>query len=153
MAEVPAARQIEQIKDAQHHLLVALKYTPDEKLDWMPMGKAKTPREIAVECAMMEKGAASLIEGGTIDAPAQGLKPEGHATREGLLKLLDESLQELVSTAEGLTEERLEEERRVPWGADTVAGLLEKVHFHTIWHVGQLNYIQTLWSDTDMHWE
>jgi hypothetical protein len=153
MAERPAAKLIEQIKDAQHHLLVALKYTPDEKLDWVPMGKAKTPREIAAECAMMEKGAVSLIEGGTIDAPAQGLEPEGHATREGLLKLLDESLQELASTAEGLTAEQLGEERQVPWGADTVAGLLEKVQFHTIWHVGQLNYIQTLWGDTDMHWE
>lgn len=153
MRAVPAAPQIEQIRDAQHHLLVALKYTPDDKLDWVPMGKAKTPWEIAVECAMVYRGVVSLIEGGSIDAPARELNPDDHATREGLLKLLDESLCELVSAAEGLTEEQLGETRQAPWGQDTVGGLLGKAQFHTIWHLGQLNYVQSLWGDTEMHWE
>jgi hypothetical protein len=153
MPSEQAAKLVEQVKDAHHHLLVALKYTPDDRLDWVPMGKAKTPREIAVECAMVYKGVVSLIRGGTIDAPAQEMEPGDQATREGLLKLLDDSLQEFVAAAEGLTQEQLGEKRQAPWAEDTVAGLLGKTQFHTIWHVGQLNYIQALWGDADMHWE
>ena len=149
----PAADAIGKVNEAHHHLLVALKYTPDDKLDWVSLGKAKTPTEIAAECAMVYRGVVSLIQGGTIDAPGREMKPEDHATRDGLLKLLEEALREFASAAEPLTEEQLQEKRQAPWGEDTIAGLLEKAQVHTIWHVGQLNYIQTLWGDSDMHWE
>ena len=51
------------------------------------------------------------------------------------------------------TEEQLEGKRKVFWGEESVRDLMWMGMVHTGYHVGQLNYIQTLLGDLDLHWE
>jgi len=133
-------------------LLVALKYTPDDKLDWVPMGAAKTPRAIIVECAAGNKWMAAELRG---EENAAGVwrdtKAVDYPTRGALAEFVEASQAEVLAAIEALTEEQLDQKRKVFWGEETVRDLMWLGMIHTNYHVGQLNYIQTLWGDTEMH--
>lgn len=149
-AEGKKAAQITQ--KATKDLLVALQYTPDDRLDWVPMGSAKTPRAIIVECAAGYKWLAAVLRGEEYAAEVWGNAQKGeYPTREVLGEYVRASEAELLSAIESLTAEQLCERRRVFWGEETVGDLLWTGAWHTNYHVGQLNYIQTLWGDTEMH--
>ena len=133
-------------------LLVALQYTPDDKLDWVPMGAAKTPRAIIVECAAGYKWLAAELRGEQNAAAAwEGTKAEDFPTREALTELITAGEAEMLAAIDALTDEQLEEKRQVFWGEETLRDLMWMGVIHTNYHVGQLNYIQTLWGDTEMH--
>jgi len=133
-------------------LLAALQYTPDEKLDWVPLGSAKTPRAIVVECAAGYKWLGAELRGEAGAAAVwESIKAEDYPTREALTQLVGETETEMLAAIDGLTEAQLEEKRQVFWGEETVRDLMWMGVIHTNYHVGQLNYIQTLWGDTEMH--
>ncbi|MBM3500757.1 MAG: DinB family protein [Armatimonadetes bacterium] len=133
-------------------LLLALQYTSDENLDWVPMGSAKTPRAIVVECAAGYQWLAAELRGEPNAAAVwESLKPEDYPTREALTELVQASETGFLASIGGLSEADLEQKRQVFWGEETVRDLMWMGMIHTNYHVGQLNYIQTLWGDTEMH--
>jgi hypothetical protein len=147
--EVMAAK--ERTREAHRHLLTGLKYIPDDKLDWVPLGKAKTPRLIALECAGAYKMAARMVRG----EPIEWAQPDAAAypTRESVVEALNAGLAEFEAALDGLTAEQLAEKRPAPWGVTTVGVTIGMAFWHSVYHDGQLNYIQTLWGDLEMHFE
>jgi len=141
----------EKTQSVHREVLVGLKYIPDEKLDWCPMGKAKTPRHIGLECAGAYKWGAAIIRGGPAEWPEA--KDEDYPTREAMVELLDASLAEFAAALDTVTEEQLNETREVFWGQESVRNLLWINYWHSVYHAGQLNYIQTMLGDTEMHME
>jgi len=138
-------------QEAHRHLLTGLKYIADDKLDWVPMGSAKTPRQIALECATAYKLTGQLIRGEMPEwAPPD---PAAYPTRESVVAALDAALADLFSTLDALTSEQLAEKRQAPWGETTVGETIWMAFWHSVYHDGQLNYIQTLLGDTEMHFE
>jgi len=151
-ASAEHARGITRIEHEQ--LVRDLQHIPDDRLDWVPMGKAKTPRQIVVECAGAYRWLAAKL-GNAPDADEQwgavcGMSP---GTREATVELLGGCWDELVAAFDGVEEAMLEEKRQVFWGEATVETLLFFCEWHTTYHSGQLNYIQTLLGDTEMHME
>jgi uncharacterized damage-inducible protein DinB len=133
-------------------LLVALQYTPDDKLDWVPMGKAKTPKAIIVECGAAYKWLAAELRCEENAAAAwEGIKAEDYQTREALAEFVKATEAELLAAIDALTDEQLDQKRKVFWGEETLRDLLWMGMIHTNYHVGQLNFVQTLWGDTEMH--
>jgi len=133
-------------------LLVALQYTPDDKLDWVPMGVAKTPRAIFVECAGGNRWLAAELRGESNAAAVfEGIKADDYPTREALAEFVESSQAELLAAIDALSEDQLDEKRQVFWGEETLRDLVWMGMMHTGYHVGQLNYIQTLWGDAEMH--
>jgi hypothetical protein len=133
-------------------LLVALEFTPDDKLDWVPMGKAKTPRAIIVECGAGCKWLAAELRCEENAAAAwEGIKAEDYPTREALAEFVKATEAELLAAIDALTDEQLDQKRKVFWGEEALRDLMWMGMIHTNYHVGQLNYIQTLWGDAEMH--
>jgi uncharacterized damage-inducible protein DinB len=149
---VPEAVQAkERTQSAHGEVLVGLKYIPDDKLGWCPMGKAKTARHIGLECAGAYKWGAAVIRGG----PAEWAeaKEDEYPTRESVVELLNASFADFAAALDAVTEEQLNETREVFWGTESVRSLLWMNYWHSVYHAGQLNYIQTMLGDTKMHME
>ncbi|MBM3471852.1 MAG: DinB family protein [Armatimonadetes bacterium] len=152
MATAEGARASAMTQMVTKELLVALKYTPDDKLDWVPMGAAKTPKAIIVECATGNKWMAAELRCEENAAGVwEGIKVEDYPTREALAEFVEASQAELLAAIDALTEEQLDQKRKVFWGEESLRDLVWLGMMHTNYHVGQLNYIQTLWGDTEMH--
>jgi len=149
-----AGAKAKQASDMAHGtVLTALKYLPDDKLDWVPMGKAKTPRAILLECAGAYAWTAAVIKSDAGESAWLALEGKDYPTRESLEKVLNEQYAVLVAALEATTEAQLCEKRQAFWGETTVADLLEMGGWHSTWHAGQLNYIQALLGDEEGHWE
>ena len=138
-------------QEASRMLQTGLKHLPDDKLAWVPMGQAKTPLLIMAECAGALKWVASELRGQSDPGVYERVMQGTYTSREEVLALLAEAEAELYGAMEALTAEQLAETRQVFWGQATVGELLWTGATHTIYHAGQLNYIQTLLGDTEMH--
>ena len=141
----------EKTKEAHRHLLTGLRYIPDDKLDWVPMGPAKSPRRIALECAAAYKLFAQMVRGEPLDWGQPD--PSAYPTRESVVAALDAGLADFEAALQALSAEQLAEKRRVPWGEMAVGEIIWLAFWHNVYHDGQLNYIQTLLGDTEMHME
>ena len=152
MACEKAAQAKAQTFREHKQLLMDLQFIPDDKLDWTPMGKAKTPEAIAVECAGAYRWMAAMLrndEGANqLWGDIAELRP---GTREGIVKLLEEGWEDLAGALDSLEEAQLAEKRQVFWGEETVGNLLVMAQWHSTYHSGQLNYIQTMLGDMEMH--
>jgi len=153
MATEQARSAIEKTNESTRHLLLGLKYIPDDKLDWVPMGKAKTPLAIIAECAAVYQWLAAELSGQQDPDIYERVVSRQYAGRDQVEALLREAQTELEAAMETLTEEELPEVRDVFWGPTTVADLLWAGKTHSDYHSGQLNYIQTLVGDAEMHME
>lgn len=146
---------IDQIRDIAKFFVNDLGYIPAEKLGASPGGVARTPLDITVECAGINAMAAALLLG---EVSNHG--PEAHAqalaandTLEKASQLLLTSAERLADAVAHLDEAGLCDEVTVPWGQKMtkyeVAGFAAS---HMSYHEGQLNYIQALYGDGEMHW-
>ena len=152
MATAEGARASAMTQMVTKELLVALKFTPDDKLDWVPMGAAKTPKAIIVECATGNKWMAAELRCEENAASVwEGIRAEDYPTREALAEFVEACQAELLAAMDALAEEQLDQKRKVFWGEESLRDLMWLGMIHTNYHVGQLNYIQTLWGDTEMH--
>lgn len=141
----------EKTQQANKELSIGLKYIPDDKLTWVPAGKAKPPLQIVADCAAAYRWAAATIRGAPAGPPEQ--KVDASPTRADAVERLEAGLADLVAALDEVTEEQSAQKRQMPWGEETVANLMWLGHWHSIYHAGQLNYIQTLLGDTEMHFE
>jgi len=58
-----------------------------------------------------------------------------------------------MAALRGLSDEELDREVTAPWGAPFKALFLAGVvASHMEYHGGQVNYIQSLYGDAEMHW-
>ena len=105
-----------------------------------------------MECAAGYQWIAGELRGDANAAAIwDSIKVEDYPTRETLAELAQSSEADLLAAIDGLTEEALEQKRQVFWGEESVRDLMWMGMIHTNYHVGQLNYVQTLWDDTEMH--
>ncbi len=151
MATEHALAAKEKTHQATKFVLNALKHIPDDKLDWVPMGKAKTPLLIVVECAAVYKWLASEYRGESNTELFEAMMKAEYSGRDEVVALLEASQAEMDAAMDALTEEQLTETREVFWGPTTVDELLGAGKMHSDYHAGQLNYIQTLLGDDEMH--
>jgi hypothetical protein len=132
-------------------------HIPEDKRNVVPMGKARTPHDFTVECVGFNKWAARTIRG----EPADPSKKEERqafldslSTSELAINALNQSVAEITTALSNLTDEDLAREITMPWGSP--AALCEApitAAFHMAYHMGQINYIQALYGDDQMHWE
>ena len=118
-------------------LLRDLKYIPDDRLDWAPVGDAKTARKILVECAGAYRWLAAKIRGDDKADEEWGkvfaMEP---STREETAKLLEDCWEDLVAVLDSVDESELAEKRQVFWGEAAVGQLLHFCEWHNTYHSG-----------------
>jgi hypothetical protein len=120
-----------------------------------PSEKARHAVHIVAECAFFNGMVATYLETGELNR----LSPEEREahfssfhTPEKVLDYLDHETQRLQAAFETLDLATLGEPCTVFGRPMTRFAFAEMASGHMMYHDGQVNYIQTLYGDTDIHW-
>lgn len=129
---------------------------PADKQDACPMGVARTPLNFMIECAWFNVMTAKAVSGEVMPMPTEEQRKAGYemfGTMEKAFPHFKESVENLAAAIEGADESQLAAEIVAPWGAPiSVYSLAHIAASHMGYHDGQLNYIQSLYGDGEMHW-
>jgi hypothetical protein len=140
-----------------HHLLVNdLNALPDDKINVCPGGCARSALHIVAECATLNGRIAAYLQTGEI----KRLPPEEREahlnsfdTREKALAYLEQETQKLLDVIETLDVATLGDISNEPLGRPMSRfAVAELPAVHMMYHDGQLNYLQALHGDDQMHW-
>lgn len=120
-----------------------------EKASWSPMDKGRSALNQVAECALMTGACIGIIQAKAVPAfdwEAFGkAQAELASNAEAALASLATNTEGFVAALEGLSEEEAGVEVTMPWGeVYTLAGLADVIYWNNTYHVGQINYIQTL---------
>jgi hypothetical protein len=147
---------IDYVRKASETYLGDLSHIPQDKLNEIPMGVARPPLEFTAECIGFNSFVAKIVSG----VEFARRTPE---EREAFFKSIDtfdkakagleDSVNELVGALSALDDEGLAKEVATPWGATMTAfALAHTAASHMSYHDGQINYIQALYGDGEIHW-
>ena len=139
-----------------HALLVKdLHALPEDKSNLVFGGVARPALEFVVECGTANEGIAGMLQ----NNPSPRRTPEERTaffatfiTRQQALDYLEEQTQGLLATFDTLDLETLGEIVETPLGLQTRFALAELAATHMMYHDGQLNYLQALHGDGEIHW-
>src|SRR5438270_13923316 len=142
-------------REAWEGLMRTAAFVPEEKRDWVPQGKARTLHDILVECAVLPGRYALLLGNEELPPPDR----EGYERAKAALNTLekikaagDPAIALLCQLIEAVPDERLDETRAMPWGGTmTLADRLFICYWNLTYHNGQVNYLQLLVGDVEMH--
>jgi len=124
-----------------------LQFVPDDRLDWKPAPTAKSVLEIVNHTVGAMKGMTSAVRGGGWNIPQ--FTPA--ANRADAQSMIREATREYADAVQALSVDDLQKNVEVPFGTFplwqfTGFGIVELQH-----HRGQICYLQTLWGDTEDH--
>lgn len=120
-----------------------------------PGGNARKPIDFTYEVAFVNRRISSRVRGitppewtfdGWIEAP------EGFLDKQTIIKELKESTEEVISLWRALPAEDVEKEIETPTGPTSALKLMSLCATHLVYHDAQLNYLQSLLGDDEMHW-
>lgn len=137
-------------------LLVGAKYVPADKYTWSPGGVAKTTADILCECAAGNRLMAALLREEPVTDPGEQHEGccEATSVYDKAKEQIESSCAELCAAIDLWDGKDLTQGLQMPWGmtmpAETVIFLPGS---HMCYHNGQLNYLQALLGDGEMHWE
>jgi len=141
--------QAQQTEQAAKMLAHTLKHTEADRLAWKPSADAKSETRSAMEqvheCIRVNASVAARLQGG--EAPAGGdAYPED---AEGAGRKLVQGASSLAEVIRRLRPEVLETMFPSPMGEFPGAFMISLPASNMMYHVGQINYIQTLYGDTE----
>lgn len=151
---------VRQTQRALEDTLRAAAALPADRLDWQPAPTSRSALNQLQEIAVSAEWFLPLLEGGQLPAF------DDHARREAArlkasLDTLDacrvyarDSTARLCHAIAHFPDERLDDEISLPFGGGmmmTMADVLGLHAWNLTYHLGQINYIQTLLGDREMH--
>lgn len=131
-----------------------------DKLDWNPGGEARSILNQMQEIAMAGSWFLPLIRDGKVPEFDRHAIREARRLREQfdtLDKCIDaarSSTSELCQAIAEFPDSELEREMHVPFGGGqtmTMADILAIPSWNMIYHLGQINYVQLMLGDKEMH--
>jgi uncharacterized damage-inducible protein DinB len=146
------ANQTERIAEALAHFVAT---TKEDKLDWQPTQEGSAPcrsvyQQIS-ECVVVNRIFAKMLRGEIESAPL-GERPEiTFASPQDAQEQLLASARELAGAIRGLSEADLAREYKHPRGTMRGENFILMAYRNMAYHAGQINFIQTLYGDTEFH--
>ncbi len=135
-------------------------FVPADKRNWSPMGAARTTVDMVQECCealemftnFMKTGQPPRFDKATMAARAEALK-KSPPKLEDLFPRLQKATEEYAETIEKLPDDKLFQMVSSPFGGQQMPliQLVGMPTFNMVYHWGQINYIQTMLGDTEMH--
>ncbi|WP_158409140.1 DinB family protein [Fimbriimonas ginsengisoli] len=133
-----------------------LSHVPEDKLHAIPMGAARTPASFTAECIGFNRFVARALRNEPVYMPGTEEREAFVRSFDSLTKLqegLTDSCGVVIEALAALEPEELAAEVRAPWGQPLPAyRLAYYAASHMNYHDGQINYIQSLYGDGEMHW-
>lgn len=108
------------------------------------------------ECAVINAWGAQIFRDRVVlplDGEAYARDYAALDTVEKAVAALKSSTQSLVSAMESVSDDALDIQVQFPWDerACSLAGALLMAYWNLTYHIGQINYIQALYGDKEMH--
>ena len=140
-----------------HQLLVKdLHALPEESAGGCPGGVARPALELVAECAGTNGFIAGMLTTGEANRPTPEQRKAYYAsftTRESVLAELEQKTQLLLNAIDGMDETTMGEMLPGVFGSPMTRFALAGVPaMHMMYHDGQINYIQCLHGDSEIHW-
>jgi uncharacterized damage-inducible protein DinB len=144
-------------RDSGEALFAAARAMPREKLNWKPMGEARTALHILQECAYYLPTLAPMLSPGEDFMAVAGPLMQESASWDTLEKVeaaYDRFLPDTLAFIRSVPDEALSREIPLPWEEGVtmpVWKMLLSLYWNNVYHQGQLNYIQLQYGDKEMH--
>jgi hypothetical protein len=143
-------------KDVAVGLARTFSAMPAEKQTWSPLDEGRTALDQVAECAVINSWCAIVIRDHVVPAfEGETYKQECAKldTPDKALAALTSSTDQLVAAIENLQDEHLESTVQFPWDSEpSTLGYATLVpYWNMTYHIGQINYIQTLYGDKQDH--
>ena len=140
------ATQTERIAEA---LAFYLTTTPEDKLDWRPsLTEEVTTRSMldqVKECVSVNQRFAAMLRGESATSFPEVSFANGQEAQEQLIA----SGKVLAEAIRGLSEEGMAQGYQHPRGEILGSSLIMMAYRNMAYHAGQINFIQTLYGDTE----
>lgn len=149
------AKALTELRDVQKRYLTDLNALSEEAITKSPGGAARTPANFTYEITVVNKRLMTRMQGGDpgpFDPNAWTETPAEFNTKDGAVKAFTESLNGIIAVVEATDEADMLKEITTPSGATSPFDLAEFCAYHINYHDGQLNYIQALNGDANIHW-
>lgn len=147
-------RALDLVKSAKQRFVEDLEAMSHEQLAFR-QGKARTAYDFTAEVAEVNRQMSKRIAGGEPEfADMEGwfvAPPELHE-KAACIKNLADSCDTVVQAIEARGREGVLEELATPRGPSSPYEVASFLALHTMYHAAQLNYIQALHGDLEMHW-
>lgn len=124
-----------------------------DKMDWRPLNKGRSALDQVIECASFAQLGTHILTHQALPPMDQGVFEELHAehgTPEKALALAQSASDEFARAIEAFPAEKMGEKITLPFGGGMEKALGEiplMAYWNTVYHEGQINYIQTLLGD------
>lgn len=146
---------IELIENSGKDYVKDLESLTTDQLAACPGGAARKGADFSYEVAVVNKRVAARLRGddpGPWPFEAWATAPESEASQEALIALITDSVEEVVTALRNLSEEDLFAPMMLGENETTKFKLASMVLIHLSYHDGQLNYLQSLNGDGEIHW-
>ena len=151
----PSALLAERLRAAGRDLHAACEKMPDDRLAWHPPVEGNQGRDALdqlVECAYLNAWAATAFQQGALppfDENDYKYEKDANRSRGSALRWLHDGTNRLASAVEAFPANRLGDTLTNPFtGKQTTwAEFADFFYWNTVYHEGQVNYIQVLYGD------
>lgn len=143
------------IKSAGDDFVNDLKGLTDDQLTSSPMGSARPAADFAYEVAYVNCRVATRLRGETPGPwPFESwvTAPDDKKNQAALIEEIESSIQEVTTALAALSDADLMQPIKMGEEESSLYKLASMCLIHTCYHDGQLNYIQSLHGDMEIHW-
>lgn len=147
---------VRQTQRALDDVLRAIEALPEDKRDWKPGEGARSALDQLREMAWAPRFYMPYLGSGEAGAGHEEIRAKAReeVSYEVGRDLALKATGELCAMIANVPDDRLEDEVTLPMGGGMVMTLAEVLGIHywnLVYHQGQINYIQTLLGDREMH--
>lgn len=132
-----------------------IKAIPADKLTVSPGGVARPANDLTADAILMMNWVTNAMKGniGTLDEGDYKALGAQLTTADAQIAALSTCIDDFCAALGAASDETLNSTIMAPWGMETPVFTLAHIAVSHIWyHDGQLNYIQALNGDGDVHW-
>lgn len=151
----PIDEACERIQFAKRLYLADIEAMSDTSLASTGGGTSRCGFDVTYELAGMYSTFADLLanSAGEIVGPKGWVRaPEEFKSKGAASSAFEGSLDKFVNAFQGYKGDVLADQFESPAGPFTPLGMANLAVWHTMYHSGQLNYIQTIHGDDQFHW-
>ncbi|MDE2127724.1 MAG: hypothetical protein KGJ62_14170 [Armatimonadetes bacterium] len=143
------------LRHAGNTLAEACEKMPDDRCAWNPIvegNKGRDALDQALECAYLNGYGAGAFRDGVMpafDASDYKSRQDAHRSPKQAIPWLREATEYLAGVVEACTEEKLATTVTNPFTKKecSLADFADFLYWNTVYHEGQVNYIQVLYGD------
>jgi len=151
----------ELLRSAGVSLFASARAMPEDKLNWSPMGGARTVLQMLQECAYYLPTLAPWLSAGD-GMPERFMAVAGPAmeqskswdTLDKVEAAYNGYIEDTLAVIRAVPDNDLNRDVAVPWAEGEtlpVWKVMLTLYWNAVYHLGQINYIQTMYGDTEMH--